>query len=407
MLEIHKHGSCFISKTDAKSAFRNLGIRLKDWAWLTMAAKSPIDDKWYFFVDKCVLFGASSSCSHFQKVSDSLAYLTGIVNKRSPVNYLDDYLLTAYLRNLCNQKMLAFIKICELVNFPISEEKTFWAATSLIFLGLLIDTVHRFVSIPVDKISRAIVLVEEMLSKKKMTVKQLQKLCGFLNFLCKCIIPGRAFTRRLYAKFNIKMKPHHHIDINQEFKDDLRTWLTFLNEPTICCRPFLDYSRIFTAEDLELYTDASGRIGFGGIRMGTDFFMGIWPTEFLQTCNPSIEYLELYAVTVAVMLWIKLYSNKRICIFVDNISIKSMINNTTSSCKNCMVLIRLIVLECLTWNMRLFSKYVRTKDNYFADALSRNQINRFWTLAVEKGKNFKLEEVIPEKLWPPQKLWKY
>ena len=48
-----------------------------------------------------------------------------------------------------------------------------------------------------------------------------------------------------------------------------------------------------------------------------------------------------------------------------------MIRNSSSSCKNCMVLIRLIVLECLTWNVRLFCKHVRTEDNYFADALSR------------------------------------
>ena len=32
-------------------------------------------------------------------------------------------------------------------------------------------------------------------AQRKITVLQLQKICGFLNFLGRAIIPGRAFTR--------------------------------------------------------------------------------------------------------------------------------------------------------------------------------------------------------------------
>ena len=33
-------------------------------------------------------------------------------------------------------------------------------------------------------------------------VHDLQKLCGFLNFLSKAVFPGRTFTRHMYAKFS-------------------------------------------------------------------------------------------------------------------------------------------------------------------------------------------------------------
>ena len=49
-----------------------------------------------------------------------------------------------------------------------------------------------------------------------------------------------------------------------------------------------------------------------------------------------------------------------------------------------MVLIRMIILESLVCNTKIFARHVRTKDNGKADALSRGQWNRFWHLADGK-----------------------
>ena len=147
-------------------------------------------------------------------------------------------------------------------------EKTFWATTVLCFLGLLLNTKARYVGLPVDKIFTALQLVNKVLMSKKTTVRILQKLCGHLNFICKVIVPGRAFMRRLYAKFSSAMKPYYHVNVNSEMQFDLELWKTFLNEPTIFCRPFLDFSTLLLAKDLEIMTDASGIVGFGGIREG-------------------------------------------------------------------------------------------------------------------------------------------
>ena len=70
-----------------------------------------------------------------------------------------------------------------------------------------------------------------------------------------------------------------------------------------------------------------------------------------------------------------------------------------------MKLIRMIVFESMTWNVRLFAKHVSTKDNYFADALSRNQLDRFWQLAREDNKLFSNKLRVPSVLWPLDKVW--
>ena len=227
-----------------KSAFRNLGIRRKDWKFLVMKAVSPVDGKTYYFVDKCLPFGASISCSHFQRFSNAVKHIVQWRTKNKLVNYLDDFLFAHLMKLLCNMQVKEFLQVCKKIGFPVSLEKTFWGTTRLTFLGLLIDTINQCVCIPIDKIAKAVSLINSILEKssKKVALNQLQKVCGFLNFLGRCVITGRAFTRRLYAyTANDKLKPHHHIRVNSEMKRDLQMWLTFLEHPSVFCRPFLDF----------------------------------------------------------------------------------------------------------------------------------------------------------------------
>ena len=83
--------------------------------------------------------------------------------------------------------------------------------------------------------------------------------------------------------------------------------------------------------------------------------------------------MELFAVLVGVLNWLKLFKNMKIILFCDNEAVVNMINNSSSKCKNCMVLIRMLVLEGLVCNTRVFARYVKSKDNDKADALSRLQ----------------------------------
>ena len=100
----------------------------------------------------------------------------------------------------------------------------------------------------------------------------------------------------------------------------------------------------------------------------------MWPKLFLNKHKPSIEYLELNAVMAAVLTWIHLFKNRRVILFCDNQSVVYMINLTTTSCKNCMVWIRVIVLKGLIENVRVFARHIVGTKNSMADSLSRNKI---------------------------------
>ena len=62
---------CFCAKSDMSMAFRNVPMNKASWCWLVLKATHPITQKVYYFVDKCLPFGASISCAIFQAFSDS------------------------------------------------------------------------------------------------------------------------------------------------------------------------------------------------------------------------------------------------------------------------------------------------------------------------------------------------
>ena len=166
---------------------------------------------------------------------------------------MDDFLFIALLQAICDQMIKAFMKLCQEINIPIAVEKTEWASMLIVFLGILMDGDHRTLSISVEKQEKALRLLNDITSKKKMKIKQMQVLTGYLNFLTKVIFAGRTFTRRMYAKYaklkdarvGNKLKPHYHVRIDSEFHLDCEVWRVFLENyrNLAVCHPMVDLSK--------------------------------------------------------------------------------------------------------------------------------------------------------------------
>ena len=177
---------------------------------------------------------------------------------------------------------------------------------------------------------------------------------------------------------DFKLKQYHHVRLDLEFKEDCRTWLKFLEGEfrSVVSRPMVDLlcTQILTSEDITFYSDASTSemLGFGCI-LNSNWIQGFQDANFIRTQRPSIEFLELYALAVGILTWGSSHpelKNNRITVFCDNEAIVHVMNGTTSSCANCMTLLRLIVLDGLINNRHLTAKYVKLSQNGLADSLS-------------------------------------
>ena len=389
-----------------------------------MRIQNPRAGDWVYFVDKCLPFGVSISCALFQRFSDALCHIFehqtlthGLVT-----NYLDDFLLLALTILACNKLITHFLSLCEELGIPVSLDKMEWGSELIIFLGILLDGRNFCLGIPVDKRCKAIVLLQEMIGKCKAKVKNLQVLSGYLNFLSKAIFPGQTFVRRMYVKFSdvinlggapvhsneYKLKQHHHVKLDDEFKQDCRVWLNFLDEnmERMVCRPMVDILGIpATSDEICFYSDASTakNLGFGCL-LNNSWIQGYWGEQFIINNKPSIKFLELYALVAGVLTWesAPVLVNCHVVVFCDNQAVVQMINSMSSSCERCMHFLRLVVLNGLKFNRRLSAKFVPTKSNGLADALSRGQWSHFRKLGPNMNAT---ADKISEIVWPVDKVW--
>ena len=144
----------YLGKTDLSSAFRVLPLWSKCICWLMMKACDPETGKTFFFVEKCLPFGASISCSHYQRFSNALKHIIKWRYEglgRELTNYLDDFLFLAYTKLLCDGMIQGFIDLCQEINVPVAIEKTEWSDVLMVFLGILLDGKNLVLSIPIEK----------------------------------------------------------------------------------------------------------------------------------------------------------------------------------------------------------------------------------------------------------------
>ena len=419
-LDAHTHNTTqYYAKSDLRSAFRLLPILPEQRCLLLMRAKDPKTGRIMVFIDKNLPFGASSSCAKFQLFSDCLHHIVEFVMQRrfTVTNYLDDFLFIAMDEQDCNNMVRTFLDICLRIGCPVAMDKTEWASAEIVFLGILLRGRSRTLSLPRDKVIKAINLLHYVRGNGKATIKFIQSLTGTLNFLTKAIVPGRAFTMSMYDKLKTtnargqKLKQYHHISLNKSFKQDCAMWEEFLMNARTSqlCRPYIDFEKTrFNTKVLNFYTDASlsaTKGGFGGV-FENRYIVGKWNQDFIEQQQPSIEFLELYALVAGILTWGDCDSrlqNGRLAIFCDNQSVMYMINGQGSKCNQCMKLIRLLTLSNIRNNRRVFVKHVKTNENILADSLSRMNFGRFWKNAPRTMLTY--PDVVPSVIWPIENIW--
>ena len=363
----HVLSTIYMAKSDLMSAFRILPILPKQRRVLISKCICPGTQQYMYFVEKNLPFGSSISCTRFQLFSDSLKCLIEFAMGQffTCTNYLDDYMFISKEEQECNDMVRSFLTLCHNIGCPVALDKTEWASTTMVFLGILLNGVTHTLSIPEDKRVKALTLTNFAIQKKKVTVKFVQQLTGTLNFINRAIVPGRAFTRGMYDKLKLKdkrgnqLKQYHHVNLNDSFITDCQIWKLFLENATATelCRPFVDVNQYADAHTLYFYSDASlhQNLGMGAVYR-SNWIAGCWGSRFILQEKPSIEFLELFALVAAILTWghHSELTNTRVIISCDNQATLHMVNNLASSCPKCMKLIQILTLNNLQFNRRVF-----------------------------------------------------
>ena len=184
---------------------------------------------------------------------------------------------------------------------------------------------------------------------------------------------------------------HHQIKLSAEFWEDIEWWLTYL--PMWNGVSFLYDEEWTDSPDMELFTDASDK-GFGCYFQG-EWCQGTFPLHSFGDKQMSINWHELYMVTMALVLWGPQLAGKRLLIHCDNASVVHIMAKASSCSKTMMVLVHTFMLLAMQHNIHIKVQHIAGLNNKVADALSRFDMDRFWWLYPGAA----LESLPPISIW--------
>ncbi len=260
------------------------------------------------------------------------------------------------------------LDLAESLGVPINHSKTVAPTPCLTVVGIEVDTDSMQLRLPEDKLLHARDLCKQFRVKRKVTLRQLQSLIGFLNFACNVVVPGRAFLRRLIDLTKGVSSKHFHIRLTRESRRDIDAWLVFLQNFNGVSMLLSDVW--LSSDKVRLYTDSAMSAGYAAV-YGRRWFNGSWPEGWQ---GYHITVLELYPIVAAVCVCGHILANHCVLFMCDNMSVVEIINKQSSKDQHVMSLMRRFVIETMEYNILIKCKHVPEKSNIVADHLSRFQV---------------------------------
>ena len=352
----------YLAKLDLASAYRSVKINAADYKatglkWTFTGDSSPT-----YLIDTRLPFGARSSPSVFNELSQAVRRIMAAQGVPSIIVYLDDFLVIAESQEKCQSYLAHLMKVLRQLGFAINYNKVTGPCKRLTFLGITLDTENMTIELPSEKISDLKLSLITTFNKHKVTKRNLQSLAGKLNYATQCIYGGRFFLRRILDCIGQLRLPWHRTRVTQAIRNDISWWLQFLevfNGQTkmVDCRPQ-------TPVCIDACPEAAG--GYHGNEFVYTSFRN-WPGSY----GHHINYKETLALEPAVKCWAHTWRNKKVHIYCDNQAAVAIMNK--GSCKDPFVMesLRRVFWYSVKYNFRIKATYLPGTHNQIADSVSR------------------------------------
>ena len=180
------------------------------------------------YIDRALPFGLRSAHKIFNAIADFIAWVLSCPGVQFQLHYLDDFLLLGTPNSQQGREFLTIaVRTLTRLGIPIAVHKTEGPATSLTFLGILIDTENFELRLPQDKLARLQDTLQHRITKQFCTRRDLESLLGQLSHAATVISQGRVFLRQLFTLLSLDRAPHHLIRLNIGAKADIIWWQIF------------------------------------------------------------------------------------------------------------------------------------------------------------------------------------
>lgn len=388
---------CYMAKIDIEAAYRCIPVCPADWPLQGMCWKGS------FFFDIVVQFGLASATAIFEYFSSSAEFFAKmLLFIRFLEHYVDDFLLTAKTHEACLSQRDAFLALLRRIGLPYSVEKLEGPVTDIIFLGIKLDSVAMTVSLDAERVRELKLLLAEWMKRTTASRKDLQTLCGLLNFAASVVRSGRTFFSRILDQlrripFRANALDQHPIE-GTDFHLDIKWWYTFVeswNGISLLPPPINSLPTVIVE------TDACGT-GYGAV-CGSEWLRGEWTANELALAQRakhiSMPWLEFRAMVIAAATWGKQWAGQKVLIKCDCKPATEAWMAGSSPDRGLADLIRSLLFLSATLDFHVEIQHVAGTDNCFADWLSRGQVTRFLASAPQHSRSPTIPSPPPIQTW--------
>ena len=299
-------------KIDLKEAYRVIPIHPHDIRLLAVSWEG------HTYVDRALPFGLRSAPKIFSAFADMVAWALFKGGIRALIHYLDDFLFFGSPDSSEGSSVLALaLQVLENLGIPVAIHKTQGPATSVTFLGIVIDTQRFELRLPLDKVQHLRDLLHSWSTKRACTRKELESLLGHLSHAASIIRPGRTFLRQLFNLLSVARAPNHFVRLNLGARADIAWWQCFLESWN-----GLSFFPL-PSPSVHVYSDASSGFGCGAFVQALGWFSLQWPDSWH---GAGISAMELVPVVLAAVLWGKLWSGCHVCFYSDNTGVVGILS---------------------------------------------------------------------------------
>ena len=212
--------TAYVFSIDLSRAYRQLRIDPQEWPLLGLFWR----DKYYF--DRALAFGGRWHAAACQRVTKALQQF--LASQNIPIwPYLDDIAGIGDTRQQALDRCRTLRELMQDLGLHEARHKAIEPTRNMIWVGICFNIDNMTMSIPQQKITDTLHLVQEWLTKITITRRQLQSLTGTLAHISRCCPAGRLFTSRLYD-----LLAHHshtqHIYFTEGARRDLQWFETLL-----------------------------------------------------------------------------------------------------------------------------------------------------------------------------------
>ena len=98
---------------------------------------------------------------------------------------MDDFIFVGPKNSsACEAYLKMFERLTTMLNIPLNTKKTVNPSTCVAVHGYEVDTIAMEVRLPQDKVRKAHSEICAIVAQKKVTLRHIQSVIGFLNFAC-------------------------------------------------------------------------------------------------------------------------------------------------------------------------------------------------------------------------------